>query len=107
MWVRPIVVLSNCVSSVSWQYIFSILLVGIDLIQKFMFVVVLKVYTGFISGSSVYTQFGFNQVAYTLWCMVFEIIASSKWWCTFLGSTQCCGVSDLIVQINWMLVDVV
>ena len=43
---------------------FSILLVGIDLIQKFMFVVALEVYAGLINGSSIYTQFGFNQVTY-------------------------------------------
>jgi len=43
---------------------FSILFVGTDLIQKFMFVVALEVYIGLINGSRIYMQFGFNQVAY-------------------------------------------
>ena len=45
---------------------FSILLVGIDLIQKCFVSVVLKVYAGLVKGSSVYMQVGFKQVAYTL-----------------------------------------
>lgn len=81
------------------------MLVGTDLIQKFMFALVSKVYASLINGSSVYMQFGFSQVAYTLWCMVFEVTVDSERWCGFLGSTQCSGVSDLIVQIKWMLVD--
>jgi len=77
---------------------FSIFFVGTNLIQKFMFVVALEVYAGLINGSSVYMQFGFIQVAYTVWCMVSEVTASSEWWCGFLGSTQCSGDSDLIVS---------
>ena len=45
---------------------FSILLVGTDLIQKFYVAIVLKVYTGFVTGSSVYTLVGFIKVVYTL-----------------------------------------
>ena len=50
-------------------------MVGIDLIQNFMFAIFLKVYAGLIHGSSVYRQFGFNQVAYTLQSIIFEVTA--------------------------------
>lgn len=39
--------------------------------------------------------------------MIFEVTVGSKWWCKVLGSVQCSGVSDLIVQINLILVDAV
>jgi len=84
---------------------FSILLVGTDLIHKFYVSVVLKVYTGLIKGSSIYMQVAFSKIAYIFWCMIFEVATSSKWLCRFLGSSQFCCDNDLIVQINWLLVD--
>ena len=86
---------------------FSIFLVGTDLIQKFYVSLILKVYAGFIKGSSVYMQVGFSKVANTFWCMLFEVAAGFEWWCKFLGPTQCFGDNDLTIQINWLLVHVV
>jgi len=86
---------------------FSIFLVDTDLIKKFYVLVALKVYAGFVNGSGIYRQVGFSKVAYTFWCMIFEVTVGSEWWCRFLGSAQCSGDSDLTLQINWLLVDVV
>lgn len=46
-------------------YIDSRLLIGIDLIQKFYVLVVLKVYASLIKERSIYMQVGFSKVAYT------------------------------------------
>lgn len=81
---------------------FCIFLVGTSLIQNFIFALVLKVYAGFINGSSIYTEFGFSQVAYTFWCMVFEVTVGSEWWCSVQGSNLCTSYSDLFVPVDWL-----
>ena len=86
---------------------FGILFVGTNLIQKFYVSVVFEVYAGLGKGSSIYMQVGFIKVTYAFWCMILEVVASYEWWCRFLGSTQCSSDNDLIVQIDWSLVDVV
>ena len=56
----------------------NILLVGTNLIQKIYVSIVLKVYTGLITGSSVYMHVGFSKIAYTFSCMIFEVATGSE-----------------------------